>query len=144
MPGPYFPVVWCLSLASPDGRVQFRLSLGGKGRCRARGLGSSTADFQAARERRLRLDHRGRARTLQRHGARRKGDTWFLAVTNGPYARTVRVDLAFLDRGSYKSMLIRDRAEAADVKIEHLTLSRSDSLYIDLRSGGGFVGRFMK
>lgn len=76
--------------------------------------------------------------------ARRKGDTWFLAVTNGPYARTVRVDLAFLGPGSYRSTLIRDGAEAASVRIEHMTLSRNDSLYIDLRSGGGFVGRFMK
>jgi alpha-glucosidase len=31
---------------------------------------------------------------------RRKGDTWFLAVNNGPVARTVRADLAFLGHGS--------------------------------------------
>jgi alpha-glucosidase len=81
--------------------------------------------------------------------ARRSGDTWFLAITNGPYARNVRIDLsAFLGRGSqqpggrgasYHATLIRDTAEAAAVKIEHLTLAPSDSLSIDLRSGGGFV-----
>ncbi len=76
--------------------------------------------------------------------ARRKGDTWFLAVNNGVFARTVRVDLSFLGQGSYKSMLVRDRAEANDVKIEHATLRGSDALYIDMRSGGGFVGRFTK
>jgi alpha-glucosidase len=76
--------------------------------------------------------------------ARRKGDTWFLAVNNGPVAKTVRVDLSFLGQGSYKSMLIRDCGEAAAVKIEHLTARSGDGLYIDLRSGGGFVGRFMK
>jgi alpha-glucosidase len=76
--------------------------------------------------------------------ARRKGDTWFLAVNNGPVAKTVRVDLSFLGQGSYKSMLLRDTGEAAAVKIEHLTARSGDALYIDLRSGGGFVGRFVR
>jgi len=76
--------------------------------------------------------------------ARRKGDTWFVATINGVYARSVRVDLSFLGPGSYKSMLIRDGTEAASVKIEHLTLRSSDTLYISMPSGGGFVGRFMR
>jgi len=76
--------------------------------------------------------------------ARRKGDTWFLAVANGINAKTVRVDLSFLGQGTYISTLVRDTCEAAAVKIEHMTLSRSDTLYVDLRSGGGFVGRFVK
>jgi hypothetical protein len=41
-------------------------------------------------------------------------------------------------------MLIRDTGEAAAVKIEHLTLSRNDQLFANLRSGGGFVGRFQR
>ena len=76
--------------------------------------------------------------------ARRKGDTWFLAVNNGPVARGVRADLSFLGPGTYLSTLIRDTGEASAVKIEHVTLRSTDSLYIDLRSGGGFVGRFVK
>ena len=33
--------------------------------------------------------------------ARRSGNTWFLAITNGPYARNVRIDLsAFLGKGA--------------------------------------------
>ncbi len=76
--------------------------------------------------------------------ARRKGNTWFLAVINGHFARTVGIDLAFLGTGSYKSVLVRDRAEPDAVKVEHLTLRASDSLSTDMRSGGGFVGRFMK
>jgi alpha-glucosidase len=81
--------------------------------------------------------------------ARRSGNTWFIAVTNGPTARNVRIDLpSFLSRGaqpqggrgaSYQATLVRDTAEPADVKIEHLTLGASDSLSVDLRSGGGFV-----
>ena len=76
--------------------------------------------------------------------ARRKGDTWFLAVANGINTKTVRVDLSFLGQGTYISTLVRDTCEAAAVKIEHMTLSRNDTLYADLRSGGGFVGRFVK
>ncbi len=76
--------------------------------------------------------------------ARRKGDTWFLAITNGPNARNIRVDLPFLGQGSYTSLLVRDTGEAAAVKTENLTLRSSDSLYINLRSGGGFIARFTK
>jgi alpha-glucosidase len=76
--------------------------------------------------------------------ARRKGNTWFLAVTNGPVAKTVRVDLSFLGgEGTWVSTLVRDTDEAAAVKIEHVTLRRSESLDLNLRSGGGFVGRFI-
>jgi alpha-glucosidase len=81
--------------------------------------------------------------------ARRSGDTWFLAITNGATARNVRIDLsAFLSRGaqpqggrgaSYHATLVRDTSEPAAVKMEHLTLGPSDSLSVDLRSGGGFV-----
>ena len=75
--------------------------------------------------------------------ARRSGDTWFLAITNGSTARNVRIDLsAFLGRGhsskagaaaSYQATLLRDTVEAAALKIEHLTLSPSDSLSVDLQ-----------
>jgi alpha-glucosidase len=76
--------------------------------------------------------------------ARRKGNTWFLAVTAGPVAKTVRVDLSFLGgEGTWVATLIRDVDKAAAVRIEHVTLRRSDSLYLDLNSGGGFVGRFI-
>jgi alpha-glucosidase len=82
--------------------------------------------------------------------ARRKGDTWFLAVTNGPNARTIEVDLSFLDssdRGrapTYYATLVADTTEAAAVDIERKTMSRDDTLFIKLRSGGGFVGKFSK
>lgn len=84
--------------------------------------------------------------------ARRTGDTWFLAVTNGPNARTLQVDLSFLGSGdetrgrpdTYIATLVRDTGEAAAVTIENKTVSRNDSLSLDLRSGGGFLGRFKK
>jgi alpha-glucosidase len=82
--------------------------------------------------------------------ARRKGDTWFVAVSNGPNARTVKLDLSFLASGterradSYRATLVRDTGEAAAVKMESLIVSRTDSIFVDLRSGGGFVARLVR
>jgi len=77
--------------------------------------------------------------------ARRKGDTWFLAVMCGPQAKTIRVPLSFLGDGQYKAVLVRDRAgDDAGVEIEHVTHQRGDTLTMELRAGGGFVGRFSR
>jgi alpha-glucosidase len=80
--------------------------------------------------------------------ARRSGDMWFVAIMNGPYARTVRIDLAsFLGKGpqqggpsvTYQATLLRDVDKPAALKVEHVTLTPSDTLSVDLNSGGGFV-----
>ena len=74
--------------------------------------------------------------------ARRKGDAWFIAVLNGPEARTLRVDLKFLAPGNYSSLLVRDDPDnAAAERIERPALTRQGSLTINLRPGGGFIGR---
>jgi len=75
--------------------------------------------------------------------ARRAGRTWFLAIANGPAARSLDVPLAFLDGGSHDALLVRDQMdEPAAARVERATVRASDSLRIDLRPGGGFVGRF--
>lgn len=75
--------------------------------------------------------------------ARRSGKTWFLAVLNGPAARTVQVPLSFLGAGSYESLLARDEPEnAAAIKMVADRASRHDVMTIALRAGGGFIGRF--
>jgi alpha-glucosidase len=80
--------------------------------------------------------------------ARRSGNTWFLAITNGATARNVRIDLSAFLKGPqpqgarpipYLATLLRDTGEPAALKVEHVTLTANDSLSIDLRSGGGFV-----
>jgi alpha-glucosidase len=85
--------------------------------------------------------------------ARRTGDTWFVAILNGPYARNVRIDLSFFRKGSqqpggnavaYNATLLRDTMPAAALKIEHITLTASDTLSVDLSSGGGFVAMFTR
>lgn len=75
--------------------------------------------------------------------ARRSGDTWFLAIMNGPTARELKIPLSFLGKGKYEAMLVRDRMEEAGaVNIEHRAFRRPDILTVELRSGGGFIARF--
>jgi alpha-glucosidase len=77
--------------------------------------------------------------------ARRNDSTWFLAIMNGSTAKTIKIPLGFLGRGKYQALLVRDQQyEAAAVKIETVTLTLVDSLTIQLRAGGGFIGRFTK
>ena len=76
--------------------------------------------------------------------ARRKGDQWFVAVLNGPEARTLRVELKFLGPRSYNSTLVRDDPDnAAAERIERAMLTRQGSLEISLRAGGGFIARLV-
>ena len=60
----------------------------------------------------------------------------------------MRVDLSAFLKGPqpqggppipYLATLLRDTADPAALKVEHVTLSANDSLSIDLHSGGGFV-----
>jgi alpha-glucosidase len=77
--------------------------------------------------------------------ARRSGDTWFLAMIGGPEAQTIQVPLSFLGPGAYDSMFIRDSGKGPDAEeIERGSARGEDSLTINLRSGGGFIGRFMR
>ncbi len=77
--------------------------------------------------------------------ARRRGDTWFLAVMNGPSARTIQVPLSFLGEGEYRALLVRDRKDdPAAVQLEEATLDRAGWLTVDLRDGGGFITRFSR
>lgn len=74
--------------------------------------------------------------------ARRSGERWFLAVVNGPGARTIRVPLSFLGKASHRALLVRDKADdPAAVQVEERDVTPRDVLEIALRPGGGFVGR---
>ena len=76
--------------------------------------------------------------------ARQRGDTWFLAVLNGPAAKPLRVDLGFLGSGRYDALFARDRAaDAAALRMDRSIVVRSDSVTMELRSAGGFLGRFV-
>jgi alpha-glucosidase len=75
--------------------------------------------------------------------ARRKGKTWFLAIMNGPNGKSVQIPLSFLGSGEYQAILVRDVPDnPAAVKLEKATAGKNESLAIELRAGGGFIGRF--
>jgi alpha-glucosidase len=77
--------------------------------------------------------------------ARRNGDRWFLAVINGPTASRVTVPASFLKPGGYRALLVRDREDGPSaVKLEQASVSRDDTIVIDLRAGGGFIARFTR
>ncbi len=77
--------------------------------------------------------------------ARRKGDQWFLAIIHGPTAARIRVPTSFLKPGNYRALLVRDReGDPAAVTIEETTISSEDTIGIELRAGGGFIGRFTR
>jgi alpha-glucosidase len=74
--------------------------------------------------------------------ARRNGKTWFVAVLNGPEARTVKVPLAFLGRGDYAVSIVRDDpGESAAVQLESKKLAARGTLDLELQPGGGFIAR---
>jgi alpha-glucosidase len=75
--------------------------------------------------------------------ARRSGTTWFLAVMCGPDAKAVRVPLSFLGAGQYTTTTVRDDgADAASVSVESGSHTRSDTIAMDVRAGGGLLVRF--
>ena len=75
--------------------------------------------------------------------ARRKGNTWFLAVMNGPVARKITVPLSFLPAGRYQGTLVRDDApDGSTVRVESTVLTQKETIALDLGAGGGFLGRF--
>jgi alpha-glucosidase len=75
--------------------------------------------------------------------ARRSGDRWFLAVLNGPEARTLRLPLSFLGDGNYRALSIGDRDDdPAAVKREDATVAKDGAIDVRLRAGGGLIARF--
>ena len=66
-------------------------------------------------------------------------------LLNGVEPQTIQVPLSFLNQGGYDGMLVRDSGDGPDAEqIENKPLRRDDSLTINLRSGGGFIGRFTR
>ena len=76
--------------------------------------------------------------------ARRRGNTWFLAILNAPdEQKTFEVPLTFLKAGRRKAMLVKDNmSNPAAVDVENKQVTSRDSLSITLRPGGGFIARF--
>jgi alpha-glucosidase len=75
--------------------------------------------------------------------ARRKGDTWFLAIMNGTQPQTLRIPLSFLKASSYKVSVVKDDADSsAAVKMEDASGTPQDVISLQLVPGGGYVARY--
>lgn len=77
--------------------------------------------------------------------ARRKGNTWYLAVLNGTQERTMQFPLTFLNDGWYEGTVYKDRpGDGASIKKERVFCRNTDSLTGRMRSGGGYIVKFTK
>lgn len=75
--------------------------------------------------------------------ARRKGNTWYIGGMTDWTARTVHLDLGFLDQHSYQAVLFRDGANAhrsgRDYKREQFSLDPAKGCSVSMAPGGGFA-----
>ena len=77
--------------------------------------------------------------------ARRQGDTWFLAILNGPTTRKLEIPLSFLAAGKYQGLAMRDNStEAAALVTTRAMANREETILVELRPAGGFIARFTK
>ena len=75
--------------------------------------------------------------------ARRKGNTWFVAVMNGKEARTIRISLAFLGSGKYNASIAEDVAgNSAAITMHEAVYSSKDTIELSLTNGGGYIAMF--
>ena len=75
--------------------------------------------------------------------ARRRGRVWFVAVMNGPIARNIHVPLPFLPLSEQPALFVSDNEDdPAAVKIEKRNVRKKETLTIQMRPAGGFIGRF--
>ncbi len=76
--------------------------------------------------------------------ARRKGETWYLAVINGPDSTILHLDLKHLPNGIFKVLTIEDDPSAYDkVFIKERRITNKDIFHLRLKPGGGFVAKML-
>ena len=75
--------------------------------------------------------------------ARRKGDTWYVAVINNG-KKDYSIDLSFLGAGEYSAIYYEDAPEDVDIAIREAKAKKGDKLDIKMSPHGGFVGIFKK
>ena len=80
--------------------------------------------------------------------ARRKGEEWFVGAMTDWTARGFDVDLSFLGEGEYNAITFSDGVNAdrfaQDYKKNEITVSKADTLKINMAPGGGYVARITK
>ena len=75
--------------------------------------------------------------------ARRKGDTWFIAIMNGVSEKQISIPLKFLkSTNNYKAVIVRDVNDPGSLNIERTSHKSTDVINLQLASGGGYVAMF--
>lgn len=76
--------------------------------------------------------------------ARKSGDKWYIAAMTDWNKRELRLPLSFLESGNYSIEFVEDGVNAdkhaSDYKLDRKLVRASDTLKINLASGGGFAG----
>jgi alpha-glucosidase len=76
--------------------------------------------------------------------ARRKGNTWFIAVMNGTSPNKLTIPLRFLKTGAYRTTIVKDDGDnAASVVVEQKNYTTNDSIELNLVAGGGYIAEFV-
>ncbi len=80
--------------------------------------------------------------------ARKSGSKWFVGAMTDWDARTLDLDLGFLESGNYTMQIWKDGANAdkhaADFKQEKISVTSSSKIKVDMVSGGGWAAIITK
>ena len=77
--------------------------------------------------------------------ARRKGNTWFVAVMNGTAPNTWKAPLTFLGAGKYKASIAEDvPGNPAALDVHNADFTSGSTLALSLAAGGGYIAIFEK
>jgi alpha-glucosidase len=80
--------------------------------------------------------------------ARQKGDEWYVGALTNWDARTLELDLSFLDGSNYKMEVYRDGVNAdraaSDYKREVIDLPANKKIKVRMAPGGGFAARIYR
>lgn len=71
--------------------------------------------------------------------ARRKGDTWWIAVLNGATEREIHISFDFLKNKAQATLIYDDSALHTSIERREQTVDNDDTLTVKLIPGGGFV-----
>ncbi|MBN1388441.1 MAG: glycoside hydrolase family 97 protein [Bacteroidales bacterium] len=79
---------------------------------------------------------------------RRSGEEWFIGAMTDWKARDFNIDLSFLGEGEYNAIIFSDGVNAdrftQDYKKTEITVSKEDTLKINMAPGGGYAARITK
>ena len=74
--------------------------------------------------------------------ARRKGNTWFLAVMNGTQPKSIKIPLTYLKASAKCTSINDDPDNTGALKTGSSAAKPTDILSLNLGIGGGYVGRY--